>query len=474
MRPRRFELSVLALFGIIIGYQLFVGPLLGVADNGDFPRLLQPAGLVERTTEYGDRYFQYFNSQYSIAPQLGSLPDYKSSSVLFVYLARGLNIAFIDHAVFDVRVLAALYLLSFLVGIYLILVSSRRMTWPWRVALAAALLFMFTDPAYTAYFNSFYSEPTALVCLLLLVGCSLILVSGQTASWVALAGYFLAAAVLITAKPMFVVFAPLVAPHGMYLSRFTAAKSRYWLGGGLACGLLLLASWYQAQTPARLRSTTHYIAIFSVLLKDSAAPERDVRDLGLKPEWIRYAGTSPYSERSPALDSVFDAEFVGRVNSLTVPTFFLRHPRRFHTVVSRVAKKMSITRLTNAGYYEKKTGKPPFTKPPAPWSDVRRWLMPGSIWFFVAYFLSGLVALGLGTRKHVGEPRRGLLLLYGFLTAFSALVFFVPVLAAGGFDIRYAITFVAAFDATLILALGAALWWASGAATDIATGRSLC
>src|SRR5262245_409040 len=125
MLPKRFELSVLLLFASIIGYQLFVGPLLGIADNGDFPRLLHPAGLVERPTEYWDRYFHYFNSRYSIAPWPGRLPDYKSSSLLFVWLARLLNTGLVDDAVFDVRVLSALYLLCFVFGIYLILVSSR-------------------------------------------------------------------------------------------------------------------------------------------------------------------------------------------------------------------------------------------------------------------------------------------------------------------------------------------------------------
>ena len=463
---------MLALFAIVIGYQLFVEPLLGIADNGDFPRLLQPARLVEQTIEYNDRYFHYFNSRYSIAPWQGGLPAYKSSSILFADLARVLNVAFVDDAVFDVRVLAAVYLLCFLAGIHLILVSSRSLSSRWRMALAAGLLVMFTDPAYTAYFNSFYSEPTVLVCLVLMVGCSLLLVTGQTSSWMALAGYVLAAAVLITAKPMFVACALVVAPHGLYLSRLTAVKSRSWLSGGLACGLLLLAAWYYTQTPERLRASTHYIAVFSVLLRQSSAPERDGRELGLKPEWIRYAGTGPYSASSPALDSAFHAEFIGRVNTLTVPKFFLRHPGHFHKVVSDVARKVSVTKLAYAGYYEKKTGKPPLTKPPAPWSDVRRWLMPRSIWFFLAYFCSGLLALVLGTRRHIEEPRRGLLLLYGVLTAFCAVVFFVPVLAAAAFDMRYSITFVAAFDGTLILAVGAMGWWARARVLPFVRARS--
>jgi hypothetical protein len=333
-----------------------------------------------------------------IVPWPGSLPDYKTSSLLLVWLARVLNTTLIDDAVFDVRVLAALYLLCLLLGVYLILVSSRGWKRPWRMVLAA-LLFMFTDPAYIAYFNSFYSEPTAVVCLVLLVGCALCLITGRTASWVPLAGYFLAGAMLVVSKPMFIPFAPVLALHGMYLARLTAVNIRHGLSGALACGLLFAAVWYQTQTPARLRSNAQYLAIFTVLLKQSPAPERDAQDLGLKSEWLRFIGSDPYDDHSPAKNSVFDAEFARQVDSLTVPRFFLHHPGRFYHVVSGVARQASGTRVPFLGYYEKTTGRPPLTQPPAPWSDVRRWLMPGSVWFFVPYFLSGPVAL-------VGSPRR--------------------------------------------------------------------
>lgn len=462
MIPRPFEVAVLALFAIIVGTQLFVEPLLGIADNGDFPRLLQPAGLVERTTDHHDRYSNYFNVRYSIVPWPGRVPDYVSSSLLFVAAARLLNVALVDGAVFDVRVLGAVYLLGWLTGMYLILAASRGMRWPWRTALAALLLVMYTDPAYTAYFNSFYSEPTALVCLGLLMGCSLLLVTGRTASWVALAGYVLAGALLITAKPMFVASVLLLVPYGLYLSRLTTGWSRRWAGPGLACGLVLLAVWYHGMTPEWLRTNSHYIAVFRILLKDSSARERDARDLGLRPEWVRHAGSGPYARGSPATDEAFSAEFVARVNMLTIPAFFLRHPDRFYRVVSRVAGQASFTRVSFLGYYEKRTGKPPRSQPAAPWSEVRRRLMPRSGWSFGLYVLSGMAALVLGARRHAAEPRRGLLWSYGWLTAFAAMALLVPALVMAAFDPRFSITLVAAFDGTLILALGAVCWWASG------------
>ena len=59
---------------------------------------------------------------------------------------------------------------------------------------------IFTDIAYTAYFNSFYSEPTAFVALLIIAGSSLLLMSRHRAGWILLAAYFVAAAVLTEAE----------------------------------------------------------------------------------------------------------------------------------------------------------------------------------------------------------------------------------------------------------------------------------
>ncbi|HLG14850.1 MAG TPA: hypothetical protein VJH03_10165 [Blastocatellia bacterium] len=456
MKPRRFELAVLLLFSVIIGYQLFVPPLLGMADNGDFARLFRQSGLLAMPAEYDGKFFRYFNSRYVIVARPGP-GGYKSSSVLPVRAARWFNIHFIDNQVFDVRVLGALHLAAFLFGVYLILMSSRKLPMRWRIPLAALLLLMFTDPVYAAYFNSFYSEATGLVCLVMIAGCSVVLIAGESRRAILLVGYFIAVAILVTAKPMYTPFALIFGPLGVYLSKLISLKHRYWLSGILACALLPLAAAYYIQTPNWLRQNVNYIAIFTVLLKDSPTAEQDLRDLELDPEWIRYAGTTPYQKDSPASnDAGFRAEFTDRVGTLTVPKFLLTHPARFYSVASQAARK-SLTTRSPYGYYEASSGKPPYAKPRAPWSDARSWLFPASIWLLVVYFSTGAVALGLGILRKLSDIQRGLLLLYSVLVAFGAIGFFVPVLTMASIEDRYSTTFASAFDMSVLLVIGGLL-----------------
>jgi hypothetical protein len=135
MRPRRLEIVVLLTLVAVIGYQLFVPPLVGIADNGDSWRVMFPAGLNHRPAPWGDRFFRYFNSKYAIETFPRVVPDYLSSSLVFVWMARALNMAVVDRAIFDVRVLAALYLVCLLASIHLILVASRRLTTTCRAAI---------------------------------------------------------------------------------------------------------------------------------------------------------------------------------------------------------------------------------------------------------------------------------------------------------------------------------------------------
>jgi len=460
MKPGRFEIAVLALFLIVCIYQLFIPPLIGIADNGDFARLRYPNGLSRIPEESQDQRFKYVYSKYAIVPEPEvGIYYFHTSSHLFVGAARWLNVLLVSRETFDIRMLGVLYLICFLPGFYLILIFSRRFAFKWRCVLAAALLIVFTDTAYTAYFNSFYSEPTGLVALIIAVGCSLLLME-RRAGFVALAGYFAASGLLITAKPMYVPFAALFIPFGIYLTRFVSFRFRYALTGAVSFVLLALAVTYQAVTPEWLRMKASYIAIFSVLLPASPNPEADLLALNLRPEWIRYIGTSPYDADGPVeKDAAFRKEFTDRVRTPTIPLFLLARPAQLYRVASHIAPQLVETLPVYAGYYEESSGKPPRTKPSAPWSSLRARIFPSSLWMLILYFISGVLALGMGLRRPSDELMRGMLLLYSLLVAFGAIIFLVPLLTMAWFDTRYSITFVSAFDMNLVIAASLLLQW---------------
>jgi hypothetical protein len=270
-----------------------------------------------------------------------------------------------------------------------------------------------------------------------------------------LAGYFAAAGILITAKPMYVPFAALFIPFGIYLTRFVSIKYRYAWTGAVSVVLLVLAVGYQAITPEWLRMKASYIAIFGVLLPDSPNPESDLLALNLKPEWMRFIGTTPYDADGPVeTDAEFRKDFTNRVRTLTIPRFLFARPLQLYRIASTIAPQLVTTLPDYAGYYEESSGKPPRTKPFAPWSSIRARIFPASLWLVILYFVSGAVAFGLSHRNAANEFMRGILLLYSLLVGFGAIIFLVPIVTMASIDTRYSITFVSALDLSLIIAAG--------------------
>lgn len=435
----------------IIAYQLMAPPLIGIADNGDFPRFLDRVGLKQIPTDYDDNYFSYFNSRYRVVPPARSGAAYMSSTEIFIRAARWINVHFIDETFFDVRVLGSLYIAFYLMGVALILYSSRSLRMRVRLVLAGLLILFLTDIGYTAYFNSFYSEPTVLCFFVIAVGSATTVISGTWRSLAALSIYFLACGILVISKPMYIPFAVVFAIFGVYLSSFAGSRWRYWLSGTLAALICVTALWYRNQTPEWLTLDTNYHGLFCDLLTHSPTPEQDFSELGLDPAWKPLIGKSAYVPDSPLSNPDFKNEFRERVGSFTTPLFYLARPSRFFGLARRSAKHVFQTRV-DMGYYEKQTGRPPRTKPPALWSHIRDLVFPKSVWFLLAFFSTALVATAIVFAKALSDTIKGLAALSGLLIVLALGVFLIPILLIGELDlVRYLILFNVAFEMLLIL-----------------------
>src|SRR3954468_24659179 len=101
-----YQLTLAAVAGILI-YQLMVPPVVGLADQGDYARLLGPfhLGPVAQTPE--ERYYRYFNRTYKNDPTF-KLPGWEiySTQDLFVGSAVLLNKLISRDGVLDIRILA--------------------------------------------------------------------------------------------------------------------------------------------------------------------------------------------------------------------------------------------------------------------------------------------------------------------------------------------------------------------------------
>ena len=73
------EVIVTAIYVLLASYQLFVPPITGLANNGDFDRVMYPFGLGYTVEGMDERYFRHVVRNYAIDPWQWHRPDYVSS-----------------------------------------------------------------------------------------------------------------------------------------------------------------------------------------------------------------------------------------------------------------------------------------------------------------------------------------------------------------------------------------------------------
>ncbi|MCO5143258.1 MAG: hypothetical protein M9962_09240 [Oligoflexia bacterium] len=118
----------------------------GYADNGDFWRQLNPAGLQYFTLPKLSRY-EFFSLNYYISNN-SSLSSLLSSSGFFTYLLTKAVKLFTEN--FDIRIQSSIFLALFSWGLILIYKINKPIFW--------ILFFLYIEPSNFLYFNSFFPE----------------------------------------------------------------------------------------------------------------------------------------------------------------------------------------------------------------------------------------------------------------------------------------------------------------------------
>lgn len=435
--PRVHALILAAALGAaaaILASQLLIPPVVGLADNGDFERVMGYAGFQHTTSDSAERYFAFVRTQYALAPPGWFRGGYLSSETLLAFAARLAHLAFFPHAPFDIRLLGAIHVALFLLGLAGILHACRGLSLGTQTAVAALLVFFFTDVGYAAPFNSFYSQTASFLFLLLTVAAAAEAVRRGRLGGAVLLTYFACALLFVASKPQEAPSAIVLAAYGVRLANPAPRRSWRRVAAGLAILLCVFAVVYARRSPRTLRAATVYQVVFDDLLAFSDTPESDAAALGLDPGWLRYRGTNPYAPESPLLDPGFQARFLERTGFRRIIGFYALHPGRFAGRVQRAAASAWSLRPV-LGNFEKSPERPRFTLSErfSLWSRIRGVL--GAWPLTTTALLAGAnLAAALWTRRRASE--RGRLFRDGVaaLAVLAVLSFVVVVLAQAPLD----------------------------------------
>ena len=453
--PRGLDVVLLALISAALAYQLLVPPNIGLADNGDFSRVAYPLGIYALQEIGSAQFFGWIVPRYRFDAKriwFHGLCCY-SSQTLFGVLALPAARLISSKGEFRIKSRGIINGLSFLAATWVLLLALRPLHLTLHLLAGVLLLLVFSDVAYAAYFNSFYTEPSTLIFFLASVGFALQIAQRPDPPRSLLLSFVLSAALLATSRPQNAMLGLVFAGLGLRLVRHTANRSRRRFLAVAVGALSLLCLWYFRQTPRPLHKVFLYNTVFYDLLRNSPNPHEDLAALGLPADFDRLIGTVAFTPGIPISEESFQRAFFRRISYATIVRFYLVRPARFWKAIERAAGQAFKMRPLELGNYARTTGKPAGSQSQsfAIWSGAKERLAPGHAWFVITYLLTNLAVAAVVRRL----ARSRALALAGEIWAAIALVaalqFAVATLGGGTSGlIRHFFLFNAASDVLFV------------------------
>jgi hypothetical protein len=383
--PGKYRWAPVVAAAAVLGFQLFVPPRVGLANNGDFGKV---TGHFDLHAPAEDE-FTFANLKWSIDPKYHWDSGIYSSEALLAAAAVGLNRLFHSSREFDIRWMGLVHGLLFLLAIYLLepMLAGIAGALMW-----AAVILVFADFKYTSYFNSFFMDAAAYVWLTLSVVFFL-----RAAKWRRARdsiGMVVAAVCMVTSKT----------PHavlGIWIVLLLALfGTGLWRRNGralslISAGVIAAASIFGLKaSPQGYAADGCYTVIFSQVLPHSVDIDGNLRALGLDESYKKWIGTFAAQAGSGMGDPAFVEEFRRRTSYGKLGWFFLTHPRDAALALE--------TSLYWAGYerpamgnFDRSSGLPKYTESHAftLWSDFERFVLFRHGLRYLAWFMLISVAL---------------------------------------------------------------------------------
>lgn len=420
----------------IAAYVLFVPPMPGVADQGDFQRVLDVTGLFELDNRDPESsFFKFIKTEYAMGAinplrLLGIIPT--TSMIYPIALAR-IICRLSGLKVFNTEVLALVYAVLYIAGIAMCVKWSGIKRAAVLFFCGLLSLFILMDGNYLVWFNSLYGEPMMIVSLLLFMASVLYASTrvkniGRREIFFVLAASFL----FIGSKTQCITALPFVFFIAIRVISFRKKSNRQASRRLAPLIPVMLLFVYCAGIYAQHNKTcgvdTKYNSVFYGILKNSDDPEKDLALLGLSVDLAVEAGKHAYLPEEEYVkyipwSELTDAEFYEKISNLKLAWFYLTQPSKLMRGMEYTASQCFNT-ATFLGKYSKKDiaeytyAFNRFTL----WSDYGRRLLPGNLLFIVLFITAASAALAFEYRKRSQD--RGSRLRIELLLAVTAIAVF--------------------------------------------------
>ncbi|WP_407867267.1 hypothetical protein [Paenibacillus sp. P36] len=348
---------------VITVLALFVYPYLGIADNGDFFRVLYSNGLYISDPTYDSQYLGFFVKTYGIFQYYNeNQATIFSTQSSFVKAAIGLNQLFHPGTTtFDIRYQAALYLGLYTAAIYLLV---EALTWKLSklrgYVIAGIVVFVFGDTGYTAYFNSLYGESVMLIMTMFMVASGLLLYRKRYNDYVMLGLFVVSAMILTASKQQNAPVGILTAIFGVFFIYIRKSRSYRAITAGLLAALIGVGVGTYVLIPKEFVNINKFHAMTRGVLMGSTDPEKTLESFGIDKQYA-ILNRSEYYEPYKSFDvnsAQFEEQFFSKYGFVSILSYYVAHPGQAGQMLNIAARDGFSIRPMAMGNYEKSVGKP--------------------------------------------------------------------------------------------------------------------
>jgi hypothetical protein len=339
------------------------------ADNRDGPRLMCGLGLVP-VTHGRPRFFSFAYFEYVHSPACAGRAPYPSSQLVLLELARLLTPVFGLPGSLNLIAQGVLMCTLASVGIASLATGLRVRLWA-QLLVAAVIWVIVADASFFDVMAGPFSEPAALVGLLLVAAGVVYLGRGwrPTLAGLALAGC--GGCLTILSKEQYLVFAApicltlvLATPergHWRGLRRFRTREAQAALTVALILAVMT-AGYIDLDFTSHYGKRLHYIQavdmIFTDIVTSQSSAPAELRALGLPVSWARYAGHFYWDTGSVRENPLF-SRYEGRLTDSNIARYLLTHPGSVISIGQKAATQALALRVTALGDYPAFAGHPP-------------------------------------------------------------------------------------------------------------------
>ena len=392
LRSWSWELLCFLIYFALAASQLFMTPVTGLADNGDFPKVLGPVDICA-PNQWTDQ-LSYVYRRLEVAGECHFDSGLTSSEALFVLVIR----QFADwegHGTFKITGAGKIHLTVVLLALATLLWALHYQPSLFRFGVPPLILLIFSDVAYVSYLNSFYMDAGSMILLFLVVSIATAAIL-RPRFWMAIA-FGLVGLFFVTSKAQHAPIAVALAALSIWFARRSSrAKADCWI----LSGVVVLAGFVfmVVRTPQDYKAQALNNLIFFRFTPDADGQTAALAEFGLPSSYTAYIGTHSYSPNTPVNDEEWQRQFMDRTSFGKIGLYYLNHPEITLDILGHsLAVDASSIRPDNLANFEREDGFPPNTHATrfSWWSNLRSRMVrafPAHLVIFYAIMAGGAVA----------------------------------------------------------------------------------